>query len=125
MSIKVPRRSTTTVPRHRTDPCLKAGQPDLEFTAEVVRVFGNPSTTRSSESRIIAEAAAKRLSATTSGDHGRTSAAKRLLHAFGPTHATRHPKARPVCTSRGLSPTIHAVLGPTPRSLEAPESIPC
>src|SRR5439155_1028039 len=111
--------STTTLPRHRTEVLPETGQRDFESAAEVVRVFGNPSTTRSSESRMIAEAAAKRLSATTSGDHGRTSAAKRLLHAFGPTHATRHPKARPVCTSRGLSPTIHAVLGRTPRSSSA------
>src|SRR2546423_15452747 len=70
----------------------ESGQRDFEFAADVVPVLRNPSTTRSSDSRMIAEAAAERLSATTSGDHGRTSAAKRLLQAFGPNQAARHPK---------------------------------
>src|SRR5207247_9743506 len=54
------------------------------------------SKTGSSPYRMIARAPSKRLSATTSGDQGRTSAANRFRHAFGPTHAVRQPKARPV-----------------------------
>src|SRR5207245_1690172 len=82
------------------------------------------STTGSSEYRTMARAASRRPSATTSGDNGRTSAANRFRHAFGPTHAVRHPNARPVSTSEGLSPTIHAPRGRAPRSRAAARSIP-
>src|SRR2546428_722978 len=82
------------------------------------------STTGSSEYRTMARAASRRPSATTSGDNGRTAAANRFRHAFGPTHAVRHPNARPVSTSEGLSPTIHAPRGRTPRSRAAARSIP-
>src|SRR5881296_999680 len=82
------------------------------------------SATGPSEYRTMARAASRRPSATTSGDNGRTSSANRFRHAFGPTHAVRHPKARPVSTSDGLSPTIHAPRGRTPRSRAAARSIP-
>src|SRR5437773_5757798 len=41
-----------------------------------------------------------------------------------PDQAVRQPKARPVWMSRGLSPTIHAVLGRTPRSRAAASNMP-
>src|SRR5207249_11758721 len=57
------------------------------------------SATGPSEYRTMARAAYRRPSATTSGDNGRTSAAKRFRQDFEPTHAVRHPNARPVSTS--------------------------
>src|SRR5438093_308986 len=58
-----------------------------------VRDLRAASTTGSSPYRQNARAPSKRLAATTSGDHGRTSAANRFRHSSGPTPAVPQPNA--------------------------------